>query len=63
MAAKIEALGRFELPAIKVRKKSPEHSRTGVHEPKKGASQPRSRLNKHFRNSVKDWIQTGDLDD
>lgn len=65
MSKRFEALGRFEtLKVPKARNKSLNdqlrNTRSEVHEIKHGGSQKRSRLDKHFRNAVDEWLDTGD---
>jgi len=62
---KFEALGRFEtIKKPKVRNKSLNdalrQSHSGEHEVKHGTFQKRSRLEKHFKHAVEDWLDFGD---
>lgn len=59
MSKRFEALGRFEVPKVKPRHQSLNdalrNSRSEAHEAKHGI-QKRSRMEKHFKKSVQEWL-------
>ncbi len=63
--SKFEAMGRFEtIKKPKARNKSLNdalrNSKSGEHEVKHGGNQKRSRMNKHFKHAVEDWLDNED---
>lgn len=63
--SKFTPMGRFEtIKKPKARNKSLNdalrNSGGGEHEIKHGGHQKRSRLNKHFKHAIEDWLEEGD---
>lgn len=66
MSKKFDALGRFEVPKLKPRNRqlndALRDSKSEAHHPKHGDIQKRSRLSKHFKHTVEEWLSTGEQD-
>lgn len=64
MSKRFMAEGRFEVPKIKPRHQSLNdalrNSKNTEHEIKHGGFQKRSRLAKHFKHAIEDWLDEGD---